>query len=705
VRSLVAQPLRVGLLGAGYIADWHVKALRTVRNVQVVAVADANRGRATTFAQRYGIPGQGASIADLVAQKCDAVHVLLPPDLHYAAAAELLDSGCHVLLEKPACTRVEDCLTLADKATKAGRRVGVSHNFLFSPVYEQLQADVASGRLGPLSEVSIVWNKEFGQVRGGPFGGWVFRDPGNILLEVGPHSVAHLLDLIGDPEKLQVDADRVVPLPNGQPFFRRWNIRTRRGLVAADLTYGLDEGFTEHRIHVRGPIGTATADFEAGTYVLRRHAPLPDDFDRWQITKSEGRGLLRQGRRKVRDYVLSKFKLSKRGNAFGTSLAKSIGAFYETLNGAIDPRLSIDFATRVVTTCSRIAAAGPTAAARSDPRPTPTRTPEVLVLGGTGFIGQAVIRQLVAEGRSVRLLARDPRHLPLSLQELPLDVVRGDLDNVEQLARAMEGTPTVIHLARAHVKTWNEFVEREIGGTRRVAEACLQTGVKRLLYTGTIDSYFAGEEARLGDDAPLDPKIQRRNLYARAKAESEVLLQQMRTEKGLPLAIFRPGIVIGRGGSPFHWGVGMWTANSVCRLWGKGENSLPLVLVDDVARALATAVAAEGVIGETFNLVGDPMLNAREYLAELERATGRKLDIRPTSIFTYYRNDMFKWFVKTLVRHPERRFPSYRDWQSRSQKAIIESEKAKRILGWKPCAERSVLVDEGIAKAAREWLA
>jgi nucleoside-diphosphate-sugar epimerase len=124
-----------------------------------------------------------------------------------------------------------------------------------------------------------------------------------------------------------------------------------------------------------------------------------------------------------------------------------------------------------------------------------------------------------------------------------------------------------------------------------------------------------------------------------------------------------------------------------------------------VARTLVSALNADGIIGETFNIVGEPLLTAREYIAELEKAARAKLDVRPKSIFAFYRNDLFKWFVKVLVRHPERRFPSYRDWQSRTQRAVFDCGKAKRVLGWVPCADRARIIEEGIALPAREWLA
>ena len=83
----------------------------------------------------------------------------------------------------------------------------------------------------------------------------------------------------------------------------------------------------------------------------------------------------------------------------------------------------------------------------------------------------------------------------------------------------------MFHLARANVTTWEDFTKQDIEVTQQVAETCLASRVERLIYTGTIDSYYAGEKTeRITEETPLDPYIAWRNLYARAKAASEEIL-------------------------------------------------------------------------------------------------------------------------------------------------------------------------------------
>jgi nucleoside-diphosphate-sugar epimerase len=328
----------------------------------------------------------------------------------------------------------------------------------------------------------------------------------------------------------------------------------------------------------------------------------------------------------------------------------------------------------------------------------------ILVLGGTGFIGRELVRQLIASGHAVRLLVRSVAGIPEELRKSGKPDCRiGDLSNRQDLLRAMEGIECVFHLARANVKSWADYQALEIEATRRVGECALEAGVKRLVYTGTIDSYYAGAKAgTITEATPLDPKIKRRNLYARAKAASEEMLMRMHRERGLPVVIVRPGVVIGRGGSPFHWGVGMWWNDSVCQMWGAGKNKLALVLVEDVAAGLIAAMEKQGIEGRSFNLVGEPCLSAVEYLDELDRAGGIKIQRHATPILRFYLTDLVKWVVKVAVGHKDRRFPSYRDWESRTQGAVFDCTAARTTLGWEPVRSRDELVRRGIREPLKE---
>ncbi len=490
-------------------------------------------------------------------------------------------------------------------------------------------------------------------------------------------------------------------------------------------------GFPEYTIHVRGSLASATVDFERNTYTRDAHRASDPDFETHGIVVTRARSLKHQARATLGGYLLSKLKLKRRGNPYGTSIARAMDAFYS--RDALDRRVDGRFGARVIRVCEEMGrltilpdvgqllseskppavadefhrpleAGAPSSEVR-EPAGTSSSTTRILVLGGTGFIGKELLRRLVARRYAVRALVRSVAGIPPELRGSgKLECVIGDMGSKADLLRAMQGVETVFHLARANVKSWADYQALEIAATARVAECALQSGVKRLVYTGTIDSYYCGEKAgTITESTPLDAQIERRNLYARAKAESEQILMRMYREQGLPLVIVRPGIVIGRGGSPFHWGVGMWWNNAVCQVWGDGENKLALVLVEDVAAALIAAMNAPGIEGESFNLVGPPLLTAQEYLDALDSAAGIHIDRQATSSARFFLFDMAKWIVKVAVRHPERRMPSYRDWESRTGRATFDCSLARNVLGWKPVQNREELVRLGIEEPVREF--
>jgi len=699
---------RVALLGAGYIADWHAQALRSVAGVELVAVCDRFRDKAQALAGKFGIASVYGSLEEmLAAEALDAVHVLTPPDRHFDAARAVLDAGVDAFLEKPMCAEADDCDALVKLAGERGLRLGVGHNFLFAEVYERLRRDVRSGVLGLIDDVTITWHRPFPAATYGPFGAWMLRDPRNIMIEVGSHSVAHMLDLVGEPEELAVHASNAMVLPTGTKFYRRWQVNGLKGRTAVELRFSFVPAFSEYTIHVRGSLAAATVDFERNTYVLDEHRPSDPDFENHAILTSRARSLRQQARQTLSTYIKAKLKLNERGNPYGASIARVMDAFYDPLGTGLDERVSGQLGARVIRICQKLGAlAGLPAeelAAKAPQKDTAGNAEaKILVLGGTGFIGKELLRQLVADGHAVRVLARSAEGIPAELRATgKLQCVVGDLGSREDLLRAMSGVETVFHLARANVKSWADYQRLEIEATRRVGACALEAGVKRLIYTGTADSYYGGA-GTITEATPLDPRIELRNLYARAKAASEEILMEMHRERGLPVVIVRPAIVIGRGGSPFHWGVGMWWGDAVCQLWGAGRNKLPLVLVEDVAAALVAAMEKPGIEGQSFNLSGAPMLTAHEYLDELDRAGGIKVQRHPTAILRFYLLDMVKWVVKVAVRHPERRMPSYRDWESRTGGAVFDCSAAKRVLGWRPVEDREELVRRGIEEPFRE---
>jgi nucleoside-diphosphate-sugar epimerase len=157
--------------------------------------------------------------------------------------------------------------------------------------------------------------------------------------------------------------------------------------------------------------------------------------------------------------------------------------------------------------------------------------------------------------------------------------------------------------------------------------------------------------------------------------------------------------VVGPGGPLQHWGIGRWHGAGAVRIWGAGHNILPFVLIDDVAEALVRMIEAP-VTGQSFNLIGEPMLSARGYFNEIHRLLGARIRVVPGNLHGFYAGDAVKYALKKYaLRRPGVLRPSLADWKSRAHLARFDNARPKAVLGWQPEADRAAFSRRAIAEA------
>ena len=698
---------KVGLLGAGYILDYHAAALRAIPEVTLHAVCDISRSRAQKAAERHGIPHTLASLDELIASDCQVVHVLLPPALHLETAMRLAMSGKSVFLEKPMGLDSDQCAALGELGEHNGVAIGVNHNFLFLPRYESFRSAVRSHAFGRLDHLSVNWHFPLPLLQFGPFDHWILSAPANIVFEVGSHVAAFVVDLAGMPEVLSATLNNPITLPTGQTFHRQWTAVGKLNAATVVMSISTAAGHADRILRLRGRAGSAQFDFgrDIGwTDPAPRENPL---FDSYEAAASTAQALKQQATKDRRRRL--KAALGKRpgANAFEESILRSIATFYRNMAGAIDPRHDPRFATRVVRLCEDVSLAAhvgpPSTTCISVDLPRPRSKPTVLVVGGAGFIGRRTVRNLVRLGHEVRVLTRNATAAAVDLRDLQIELMTGSHGDPECVKRALQGISVVYHLAKCEGKRWQDYVDGDITPTRVLAEAALAAGVRRFVYTGTIASYASVDPARVIDNAtPVDSAIHKRSYYARSKAECEALLQRLHRDHEFPLVILRPGIVIGPGTPPTHLGIAKFSSEVQVNYWGTGRNPLPLVLVDDVADALAKALDAPGIEGATLLVAGPPLLSARDYITALAAAMEAQIDARPRLPWRYWLADLMKELAKNAVRHPNRRWPTLHDWKCQSNQGRYDSRATQKLLNWSPVSDRESLIERGI-KDAVEW--
>ncbi|MCB9232904.1 MAG: SDR family oxidoreductase [Bacteroidia bacterium] len=245
------------------------------------------------------------------------------------------------------------------------------------------------------------------------------------------------------------------------------------------------------------------------------------------------------------------------------------------------------------------------------------------VTGANGFVGNVLVRELLAQGKPVRGLVRSNRPYA-ALEGLEFERVQADLGDYESLVRAFAGVETVFHAAGMVTimpGLWKELYEANVVGTRNVIAACLACGVRRLVYTSSVSALpeaAPGQPMRESRDHPLEHLV---GNYAKSKAMATREAFQA-TEKGLEVVAVMPTAVTG----PFDFGP---TATGDM-LQKVARRKLPALVngaynfVDVRDVALGHILAAEkGKSGEVYILGGERM-TVRELVDLTARLAGQR---------------------------------------------------------------------------------
>src|SRR3972149_1949395 len=145
--------LRFGLIGCGEIGRLRAAALTRTGSARLVAVNDLDRGRAAAVASRHGGAVDHDWRALLHREEVDAVIVSTPPFLHAEMCIEALQSGKHVLCEKPLARTPDECRRMVDVAEQSGRLLATGFNYRFFPSFQKAREILDSGLIGELDHL------------------------------------------------------------------------------------------------------------------------------------------------------------------------------------------------------------------------------------------------------------------------------------------------------------------------------------------------------------------------------------------------------------------------------------------------------------------------------------------------------------------------------------------------------------------------
>jgi UDP-glucose 4-epimerase len=308
----------------------------------------------------------------------------------------------------------------------------------------------------------------------------------------------------------------------------------------------------------------------------------------------------------------------------------------------------------------------------------------VLVTGGAGTIGTAVVRRLLRDGADVRVA--DQRSAPAWMQE-ECEVRAGDLRDLGEARRAVNGCDQVVHLAAivGGIANFHKLpytlLEANTALYNALFRASLEREVERLVYVSSSMVFERAQEFPTTEEY-LDRCPVPRSAYGFSKLAGEYWCRAAAEEFGLRYSIVRPFNAYGPGEMPGDEpGIAHIVPDLIERalrherpfpIFGSGEQTRTLTHVDDIAAGIAAALTHDAAVSEDFNVSAAEELTVRQITQIVWEACGNDPGELELEHLQSFEVDV------------QRRWPS--------------TEKARRVLGW----EARIGVREGIADTV-EW--
>ena len=229
----------------------------------------------------------------------------------------------------------------------------------------------------------------------------------------------------------------------------------------------------------------------------------------------------------------------------------------------------------------------------------------ILVTGGTGFIGQNLIRRLSLEGHKVRALIRPAAYSPTLPRGVSVEAAISSMNDARGLRAALVGVDVVYHLAGIHWEDPSPGLRyTEVDGTRQLLEAAQDAGIKRLIYLSQIGA----------DQLSAYPLL-------RAKGLAEDLI----SHSPIAYTILRSGLVYGQG-DHFTTTIAKLLALSpgILPMPGDGTSLVQPLWIEDLVSCLIWTLDIEDLVNETIEIGGPEFLALREVITEIMNATGNR---------------------------------------------------------------------------------
>ncbi len=310
----------------------------------------------------------------------------------------------------------------------------------------------------------------------------------------------------------------------------------------------------------------------------------------------------------------------------------------------------------------------------------------VLVTGGTGFIGSRVVAQLLDEKHHVRIFTRSGT-LPEQLRSRGAEAVRGDLESPDSLLSSLDDVDLLFHIGEIKNRS-AAAAAKNIALMEAIVSSARSRKLRRIVFISSIT--VAGIPASIPADEGTPPKTVLNDHYTSYKRRCEELLLAIRRDP--EAVIIRPAPVYGPGSrylSAFIDGIRRFGPIGL-PFAGDARNQAPLIYVDDLAAAICSAGTSSTAAGEVFNLTDGLSHSWRDLFETIAEHLGTKLRIIPIPLLALRLAalpfDLFSGLFGAQLDPAQ--YISYF-----SSDLLFQNDKARRLLSWQPHCKLS----EGVA--------
>jgi len=247
----------------------------------------------------------------------------------------------------------------------------------------------------------------------------------------------------------------------------------------------------------------------------------------------------------------------------------------------------------------------------------------ILVTGATGFLGSALVMELVRQQRPVRILARDEQKARAQFGAA-VTIIPGEITDEQQVRQAVDGATEIYHLVGRlyHPSTPTELYRMtHVEGTRVLLAACQgQSQLQRIVHCSTTGVHGVTGRTPAAEDAPFAPT----NPYEATKLEAELLALKAYKEDRLPVSVIRPGLVYGPG--DLHLlGFFLSIKKGLFRVIDSGRALLHPIYIDDMISAFLLCARRPEAIGRSYNIAGERPVTIRELATAIAHAMDKEL--------------------------------------------------------------------------------